>query len=122
MVASQLIGSSASVTVQTYTASNAPFMPDLNSAVQTSPTNLLLRTQFVRINAAPGQCLNFREVRGVGKGGRCFVTTCCGPVFYVHLFFLSRCSLSLTLHLQVYIFNENYVNVALLKPTSGTAM
>ena len=86
MVASQLIGSSASVTVQTYTASNAPFMPDLNSAVQTSPTNLLLRTQFVRINAAPGQCLNFREVRGVGKGGRCFVTTCCGPVFYVHYF------------------------------------
>ena len=58
------VGSSASVTVKNYNTIAAPFYRDPSDPVQTSAINRALRTRYVKIVAAAGQCLNFCEVGG----------------------------------------------------------
>lgn len=70
------------VTTFTYDAPTGATTPDPTSAFQTNPTNRLLKPRFVRVNAAPGQCLHFRELM---------------------------------------VLDTTFTNVALMKPTTGSA-
>ena len=62
MTASRPITSNASITVLTFGISNAPVYPNPASPFQTSAANRLLLPRYVKLIAAPGQCLAFREV------------------------------------------------------------
>ena len=62
-VATQFITSNASVSTYRFNdAQTAAIYPDLASAFQLSAVNLVSLPRYVRITAAPGNCLSFREL------------------------------------------------------------